>query len=254
MTSRLLIILVASLVLAPPIAYAAETITTDTTTGLTGVSSDLTDPVFPLISSGGDFVPLAPIPGLTEDISATQSGIATFLDNLYTFIIGIAVILAIGMIIWGGFEYALSEAITSKTEGRKKIQQALFGLVLVLSPVLVFTIINPAILNLDLNIPPLNTALGNYSPPAAPETTPGGVTKTSTTYTACSDNTSCDSAYSTCRTNQPSGYLTMRSITCRKSDGVVSSRTDYGIPYVSTYACASTETLNVECYYLKVTL
>ena len=68
------------------------------------------------------------------------------------------------MIIWGGFEYALSEAITSKSAGKERIQQALFGLVLVLSPALVFTIINPSILKLDVNIPKLETEWGTYDP------------------------------------------------------------------------------------------
>ena len=119
------------------------------------------------------FTPIAPIPGL-NDMSgvATEGGIAKFLGNLYIFCIGIAVVLAIIMIIWGGVEYAFSEVVTNKTEGRKKIVNALFGLVLVLSPVLVFTIINPAILNLNVNIPKLDTAWGKYVPPPGPDTSP----------------------------------------------------------------------------------
>jgi len=111
------------------------------------------------------FVPLAPIPGLNDTVKATNEGIAIFLNNLYIFAIGIAVILAVAMIIWGGFEYALSEAITSKSAGKERIQQALFGLVLVLSPALVFTIINPSILKLDVNIPKLETEWGTYVAP-----------------------------------------------------------------------------------------
>lgn len=120
---------------------------------------------------GDKFCALAPIPGLTDQptintIFGTAGGnFAVFFNNLYLFCIGLAVILAIGMIIWGGFEYALSEAITSKTAGRQRIQHALFGLLLVLSPALVFYIINPAILNLNVNFPPLDTKTGTYVPP-----------------------------------------------------------------------------------------
>lgn len=145
------------------------------------------------------FVPLAPIPGLTEGVSPTQQGIAVFLNNLYIFLIGIAVVLAIGMIIWGGFEYALSEAIPGKSAGREKITNALFGLVLVLAPALVFYIINPAILNLSVNFPPLETKWGDYKPSTGGEKTSlgglGGGYKT--TYT-CGDN-GCASAISACK-------------------------------------------------------
>ncbi|MGH7175654.1 MAG: pilin, partial [Minisyncoccia bacterium] len=105
-------------------------------------------------SSG--FVPLAPIPGLTSAQSnVTSSTIAGFLNNLYKYLIGIAAVLAVIVIIRGGLEIA-GESVTKKAEGRQHIQQAILGLVLVLAPALVFTIINPAILNLSLSLPPLS--------------------------------------------------------------------------------------------------
>ena len=59
------------------------------------------------------------------------------------------------MIIWGGLEYATQDVPGAKGAGKEKILNAIFGLVLVLSPVLVFSIINPRILNLSLNLPRL---------------------------------------------------------------------------------------------------
>jgi hypothetical protein len=123
----------------------------------------------PLALAAGEFVPLAPISGLNEGVSATHTGISAFLDNLYTFCIGIAVVLAIIMIIWGGFEYALSEAISSKSAGKQKMVGAVFGLVLVLSPYVVFSIINPSILSLDVNMPALKTTWGNWAPGPTPD-------------------------------------------------------------------------------------
>ena len=119
-------------------------------------------------STDTSFCALAPIPGLNLDSSGNPSqpnagGVATFLNNIYFFAIGIAVILAIGMIIYGGVEYALSEAITSKAAGKKRITQSLFGLVLVLAPALVFSIINPEILKLNVNFEPLKTTWGDYA-------------------------------------------------------------------------------------------
>lgn len=105
------------------------------------------------------FVPLASIPGLT-DIQPTQGGLAAFFNNLYKFAIGMAAVLAVIMIIWGGLEYSTQDSISKKSDGKQRIYQAIFGLVLVLSPVLVFTLINPSILNLSLNLQPLDTKSG----------------------------------------------------------------------------------------------
>lgn len=102
------------------------------------------------------FVPLAPIPGLT-DIQYAPNGLAAFFNNLYKFAIGLAAALAVIMIIWGGLEYSTQDSISKKSDGKQRIYQAIFGLVLVLSPVLVFSIINPSILNLSLNLQPLDT-------------------------------------------------------------------------------------------------
>ncbi len=103
------------------------------------------------------FVPLAEIPFLT-DIPSTQSGLPVFFNNLYKYLIGLAAVLAIIQITWSGIEIAMNKDDVSKImEDKGKIYNAIFGLVLVLSPVLVFSIINPNILNLSLNLPALDT-------------------------------------------------------------------------------------------------
>ncbi len=102
------------------------------------------------------FVPLAPIPGLTEGGAADSSNLALFFNNLYKFLIGLAAALAVIEIIWGGLEISTKkDSVSKQSDGRERITQAIFGLILVLSPVLVFSIINPNILNLSLNLKPL---------------------------------------------------------------------------------------------------
>ena len=113
------------------------------------------------------FTALAPIPGLTDTAITSSSGFAAFFDKLYIYLIGAAVILAIIMIIWGGLEYSTQDSISKKSDGKSKIYNAFFGLVLVLSPVLVFTIINPQILNLNVNFPKLETTWVKYTPTGA---------------------------------------------------------------------------------------
>ena len=103
------------------------------------------------------FVPLAAIPGLTDiDTTATNTDLAVFFNNLYKYLIGLAAVLAVIEIVWGGLQISTQDSISKQGEGKERIQQAIIGLILVLSPVLVFSIINPSILNLSLNLPPID--------------------------------------------------------------------------------------------------
>ncbi|MCX6787023.1 MAG: hypothetical protein NTY93_00655 [Candidatus Kaiserbacteria bacterium] len=112
------------------------------------------------------FIALAPIPGLTDTANTSvvnSASLANFFNNLYKYLIGLAAILAVIEIIWGGFRIATNQDnVSILMENKGKIYNAILGLVLVLSPVLVFSIINPSILNLSLNLPALDT----YSAPA----------------------------------------------------------------------------------------
>ena len=106
-------------------------------------------------------------------------------DNLYKYLIGVAAILAVIMIIWGGLEISTQDSVSKNKDGKERIYNAIFGLVLVLSPVLVFSIINPSILNLSLNLPPLNTTTvtGGGSGAMNQTTDPPPVTGCTTTHT-----------------------------------------------------------------------
>lgn len=123
----------------------------------------------PHVFAQSSFVPLAPIPGLTDTNAlsvANSTNLASFFNNLYKYAIGLAAVFAVIEIIWGGLQISTQDSISKQGEGKERIQQAIFGLVLVLSPVLVFTIINPNILNLSLNLPPIELPV-----PASPSTT-----------------------------------------------------------------------------------
>lgn len=125
------------------------------------------------------FTALAPIPGLT-DTSATSvvnaNTLANFFNNLYKYLIGLAAILAVIEIIWGGLQISTQDSVSKQGEGRERITQAVLGLVLVLSPVLVFSIINPSILNLSLSLPELklSTTPTTTAVPVSPVTNASG--------------------------------------------------------------------------------
>lgn len=135
--------------------------------GLTPLALAATDAPAQLSPKESGFVPIAPIPGLTEGGAATSGNLAEFFNNLYKYLIGLAAVLAIVEIIWGGLEYATQDIPGAKKEGKEKIQQAILGLILVLSPALVFSIINPSILDLSLNLPPLKLTVPITFKPSA---------------------------------------------------------------------------------------
>ncbi len=198
------------------------------------------------------FVPLAPIPGLTEGVVANEGGLAQFLNNLYKFLIGIAAVLAIIMIIWGGLQYSTQDSVSEKGEGKQRIYDAIFGLILVLSPVLVFSIINPSILNLSINMEPLDTQSGI---PA----NSGGTPTITTDEEAPHENmmypcttSDCSVEQTTCEDNDPGAMTTAyTSVVCVKADGSVDpkGRTDNPLNPIGDPECVAGETLSLSCVY-----
>jgi len=67
--------------------------------------------------------------------------------------IGICAVLSVVMIVVGGLEYMTSELIASKEEGKKRIEEALLGLIIALGAYALLFTINPDLLNSDVNIP-----------------------------------------------------------------------------------------------------
>lgn len=124
----------------------------------------------PHVFAQSDFTALAPIPGLTQGVTADSSSLPAFFNNLYKYAIGLAAVLAVIMIIWGGLEISTQDSVSKQGAGRERITQAIIGLVLVLSPVLVFSIINPNILNLSLGLKQLDTVAG--TPTSSPYVSP----------------------------------------------------------------------------------
>ena len=124
-----------------------------------------------------DYVPLAEVPGLISSDVANSSDLSTFFNNIYTFCIGISVVLAVIQIIRGGLSYMMTDVITEKTDSRKMITGAVVGLLLVLSPYLLLSVINPDIISFKLGSSNLNIPLfGNEQPgtPAPGPTCPTG--------------------------------------------------------------------------------
>lgn len=130
------------------------------------------------------FVPLTNIPLLTE--TGNSFSLDTFLNGLYRLAIGAAAVIAVIQIMRAGIMYMGGDSVTEKKEARNLIGLAIGGLILVLSPVVVFSVINPEILSLKI---------GNIS---------GLTADTRTTATKATDNI-CSAYTSTQFVNIPDG-------------------------------------------------
>src|SRR3990167_9155313 len=101
-------------------------------------------------NSWDEYTPLAPLPGTTNEEGKTD--IQTYIPGIFKLAIGIASVLAVLMIIIGGVEYITTDAIQGKSDGKERIRNALWGLVLVLVSWILLYTINPKLTVFNLNI------------------------------------------------------------------------------------------------------
>lgn len=101
------------------------------------------------VNTDTGFVPLTNIPQLTEVAGAFS--LEAFLNALYRISIGIAAVVAVLQIMRAGIMYMGSDSgFAEKKEAKNLIALSIGGLILVLSPVIVFSVINPEILTLKI--------------------------------------------------------------------------------------------------------
>ncbi|KND51215.1 MAG: hypothetical protein ABA06_02805 [Parcubacteria bacterium C7867-001] len=134
------------------------------------------------------FTPLTQIPAFKEVVNAGSQGFAPFFNSLYKICIGIAAALAVLQIMRAGIMYLGPDSITEKKEARSLIGWSIFGLLIVLAPTIVFSVIDPRILDLKLDLAPIVSGTGDGGPktgdgkPAGGDGgTGGGDTPTDTT-------------------------------------------------------------------------
>lgn len=94
---------------------------------------------------------------LTKDSRIFQPGqekdTPAFLNLIFKLGVGVAALLAVIMIVVGGFEYMTSEIPGAKNDGKDRIRGAIYGLLLVLLTWLILTTVNPDILNFSIRFP-----------------------------------------------------------------------------------------------------
>lgn len=109
-------------------------------------------PVLAFANVDADFVPLTNIPGLLETGRTVvgPEGLSAFLNSIYRLCIGAAAVIAVLQIMRAGIMYMGGDSVTEKKDAKNLIALSIGGLILVLSPVIVFSIINPRILDLKI--------------------------------------------------------------------------------------------------------
>ena len=124
--------------------------------------------VFSLVYAVDDYAVLAPLPGTYTTTNGTSTtNLTTYIPNMFRLVMGIAGVLAFIMITYGGFIYATSDAIQEKGEGRGYIENAVYGLILVLGAVVLLNTINPKIMNFDILLPKPDIAGTQNTTPCA---------------------------------------------------------------------------------------
>jgi lipoprotein-anchoring transpeptidase ErfK/SrfK len=93
---------------------------------------------------------LAPIPGFGDSVNTDSLG--EYINIVFQIGLGIAGVLAILMIIYAGVKYMTTDAASAKSEGKKLITNAFFGLGVILSAFIFLNTINPDLLNLEPTI------------------------------------------------------------------------------------------------------
>lgn len=124
-------------------------------------------------SVGTQFIPLTDFSG-SPQLSSLADGVdlPSFLQGLFDLLIVVGATLAVIQITRGGFIYMTQDVISSKIKAKDIIRDAVVGLVLLLSTVLILRQINPDLVKLDLNPqpPPAVSGAGNGSATPAPMT------------------------------------------------------------------------------------
>ena len=106
--------------------------------------------ILPIKSFALNYVPLEgeAFEGFTPTPGATSAG--QFLSQVFQFGLALAAALAVIMIVWGGIQIMLSDSVFNKEEGKKKIWNAIWGLILALVSWLILYTINPNILTFKI--------------------------------------------------------------------------------------------------------
>ena len=153
----------------------------------------------PLVVSAQYTPLLNNLPGGLGDPSADFNA---YINALYVLSISIAALLAVIKIIIAGVKWMTTDIVTTKGEAKEDIRSALIGLLIVLSAVVILTIINPQLVNVDLDLRQIETRSFDNNPGGALSGTEYACTRTTGQASRSSDY-SCATARNNCNDSTP---------------------------------------------------
>ena len=120
--------------------------------------------VSPVFADAGiqGFVPLSPTLPVIGDLSGEIS-LPDLINALFTIAIVLSAILAVIMVAIGGFQYMTTDSVFSMGNAKERISDALIGLLIVLTAILLLQTINPELVKLKILAP------GDYGGNAIPK-------------------------------------------------------------------------------------
>lgn len=119
-------------------------------------------PAIRTFATSHEYTVLAPLPGTTScadnNLGANcKTTLEKYLPGIFKLAIGLSAVAAVLMIVIGGLQYMSTDAIMKKEDGKKRIQNAIYGLVLVIGAWLILNTVNPNLLKLNLKIDDITT-------------------------------------------------------------------------------------------------
>ena len=103
-----------------------------------------------------DYTVLAPLPGVADTAGQTTT-LGKYIPAMFNLAIGLSAIAAVLNIVFGGLMYMSTDAVMKKEDGKKRIQNSVYGLVLVIGAWLILYTVNPNLLKFNLNIETIQT-------------------------------------------------------------------------------------------------
>jgi hypothetical protein len=215
---------------------------TTVTTGASSLNSGANSAAVTNCSSSDGFVSLSCIPGFAQ--AETSSGLTAFFNTVYQLCIGAAALIAVIQIIRAGILRMTAGGNASQvSQSNELIRMTLIGLLLVLSPVIVFSIINKSILSLSLN------GLDNLNVTPSTTSLPNADTGAGQVSNIPCINGDCSNQMAACDASHP------RTEICQKADGTadpnytLSTAQEIGstVGLTENLTCPSDEKLVLQC-------
>ena len=119
-----------------------------------------------------DYTVLAPLPGVADEAGGTTN-LKDYIPAMFNLAIGLSAIAAVLNIVFGGLMYMSTDAVMKKEDGKKRIQNSVYGLVLVIGAWLILYTVSPNLLKFSLDIEAIQTKApaglgGSLSTPGVP--------------------------------------------------------------------------------------